>query len=116
MNVTGIELDREQLKNSILDEIQDLEKNIEELKVGSEPVAPDDALGRVTRMEAIAARGVSETSLKAAETKLLKLRHVLKKLDDPEFGYCIECGDDIPGKRLMLMPESPRCVHCASAR
>ncbi|MGC6531707.1 MAG: TraR/DksA family transcriptional regulator [Flavobacteriales bacterium] len=35
------------------------------------------------------------------------------KLDQPDFGTCARCRSPIPSGRLMLMPESNRCVRCA---
>ena len=37
-----------------------------------------------------------------------------KRLDDPELGICVKCKQPIPLKRVILMPQSPYCVHCAS--
>ncbi len=35
--------------------------------------------------------------------------------EDPEdFGYCEDCGDEIPIKRLELMPWAQFCVKCKS--
>src|SRR5262245_12800465 len=36
---------------------------------------------------------------------------------DPEaFGLCVECEDEIPGKRLDLMPYVELCVDCQQAK
>jgi DnaK suppressor protein len=42
----------------------------------------------------------------------------LARLDaDPEaFGLCVECDEEIPAKRLDLMPYADLCVDCQQAR
>lgn len=33
--------------------------------------------------------------------------------DPDDFGYCDDCGDDIPYRRLEIMPGARFCVRCA---
>ncbi len=107
---------RGQLKQKILDEIEAEKNLIESLKETSKPVAPDNAIGRLTRMEAINSRSISEASLNSAQVKLSKLETALAKIEDPDFGLCRRCGNPIPDGRIMLMPESVLCVPCLSSK
>ncbi len=77
------------------------------------PVSPDNAIGRVSRMDAIVNKSIFETSLKRAEEKLAQLQEMLGKLNDPNFGLCARCEKPIPVQRIVLMPESKYCVHCS---
>lgn len=36
----------------------------------------------------------------------------LGRIDEGEFGYCAECGEPIPERRLDLDPTLARCVSC----
>ena len=65
--------ERKKLKREITDAIEAQEHLIESLAKTSKPVAPDKAIGRLTRMEAIGSRAVSEASLNSARTKLTPL-------------------------------------------
>lgn len=38
----------------------------------------------------------------------------LKRLDDPHFGLCSDCGAEIPFDRLKIEPQALRCVSCES--
>lgn len=106
--------EKKKLKKKIVEEISRLKKSIASLKQTSKPVAPDDAIGRLTRMEAMSSQGINEANLRASRSRLSMLeRAFIRVEDDPEFGICIECEEAIPIGRLMLMPESLRCVHCA---
>ncbi len=78
------------------------------------PIAPDVSLGRLTRMDAINNKSVAEAALRTAKRKLGKLNHAKTNIDDPSFGICSACKGKINPKRILLMPESDRCVRCAS--
>jgi len=102
------------LKKHIVQEIESLRNDIASLKEQVQPIAPDNAIGRLSRMEAISAKSINEAALQKARIKLEKLKTALVDLDeDPDFGLCAECGEPIPIGRIMLMPESRMCVKCA---
>jgi DnaK suppressor protein len=86
---------------------------IESFTETSKPIAPDNAIGRLTRMEAISSQCISVASLKSSKVKLSQLEKALEKIDLPEFGICIRCANSIPQGRIMLMPESVVCVTCS---
>ncbi len=104
------------LRALINKEIEELKLTIERVKETVQPVAPDDAIGRLTRMEAINAKSISEANLRSAQVRLGKLEYALNNLDDPEFGICAGCDEPIPIGRLMVMPESRMCVKCIEDR
>jgi len=103
-------------KNKILlyltTEKQNVISKIKELKELSKPIEPDCAIGRVSRMDAINNRGISEAALQKAEEKLKKINISLSSINDDNFGKCIHCGAEIAIQRLLLMPGS-LCIKCA---
>ena len=104
--------ERKKIEAIILREIGQCKKNIAALGELVKPIAPDNAIGRLTRMEAINAKSVNQAALSAAKVKLTKLKWALSHIDEPEFGLCRECGEPIPLGRILLMPESTMCVPC----
>ena len=48
-----------------------------------------------------------------ATLELLKINRALVRMEDDEYGLCLECGVDIPDKRLEIMPFADMCVKCA---
>lgn len=106
-------LSRSEVLSLLEREIEKTERIIEEYKESSGPIAPDDAIGRVSRMDAINNRSIVQAAQRTAEEKLNKLRYMKDHLDDPDFGQCRRCGQSIPPGRLILKPESPFCVRCA---
>lgn len=103
---------RSELKQKIIDEIELQKSLIDSLTATSKPVSPDNAIGRLTRMEAINSQNISEASLKSARAKIFNLEKALSKLDMPHFGICARCEKPIPQGRIMLLPESILCVSC----
>ena len=107
---------RAELKKKIVEEIELQKHWVESFTETSKPVAPDNAIGRLTRMEAISSQAISEASLNSARVKLIKLEKALGKVDLPEFGICVHCSAPIPQGRIMLMPENVLCVSCAEKK
>ena len=84
-----------------------------EYKELTQPIAPENAIGRVSRMDAINNKSINEAALRKAEAKLKNLEFALSNVDDPDFGFCIKCKQKIPVQRIMLVPQSRFCVNCA---
>lgn len=104
---------RAELKEKIIRTIEKTEDEIRRLEEATKPISPENAIGRVSRMDAINNKGVAEATLRSARRKLSSLQLALTKIDSPEFGICSRCRRPIPPARLMYMPQSTRCVHCA---
>jgi DnaK suppressor protein len=103
----------EELKKKFLDEIKTTEALIEEYRELTRPIAPDVAIGRISRMDAINNKSINDSALRKAEEKLRKLKYALSKVGSPEFGKCGKCGNQIPVGRILIKPESMYCVNCA---
>jgi DnaK suppressor protein len=101
------------IKQTILEEILKTEKSIKEYKDMVKPIAPDVAIGRISRMDAINNKSVMEASLRQAEDKLKNLNKVLSQIGSKEFGICMKCKQPIPVGRILIRPESLYCVNCA---
>jgi DnaK suppressor protein len=50
-----------------------------------------------------------------AET-LNRINEALARLEEGEYGYCFECGDEIAPQRLRALPFAVRCKDCEEAR
>ncbi|MBF0279951.1 MAG: TraR/DksA C4-type zinc finger protein [SAR324 cluster bacterium] len=104
--------EREQLKQKLQADLLEIRSSIDTLEEATKPIAPDDAIGRLTRMDAINTKSINEEHLRNAKVKRGQLERAIKQVDDPDFGFCLECEESIPFKRLQLMPESRLCVKC----
>jgi len=106
-------INKQEISKLINKQIATVERKIKSLKELTQAIAPDDAIGRVSRMDAINNKSVNEAALRQSEAKLQKLREALERLNEPDFGICIKCKGAIQPGRLVLMPESRKCMRCA---
>ena len=90
-----------------------LEEDIIYLKETTKPISPENAIGRVSRMDAINNKSVAEESLRKALDREGKLKEALSNLYNKDFDNCQKCKKEIEFKRLSFMPESRRCSKCA---
>ena len=79
-------------------------------------ITVDNAMGRVTRMEAIQAQSMDQEGRRRQKVRLQMIERALERIDDGSYGKCVRCGSEIPQGRLEIMPESALCVQCASSR
>ena len=107
------EADRDKIRARILDEIIESEMKIAELTETAKPVAPDQALGRLTRLEVMQDSKVAEAALGRAKNDLTRLENALQNILLPAFGKCANCGCEINFERLEALPQSTLCIQCA---
>jgi DnaK suppressor protein len=105
--------EKDEIKNKVIAEIAKTEKTIAEYKEMTKPISPENAIGRISRMDAINNKSVAEAALRQAQAKLSKLSEVLESVADKDFGLCLKCKRPIPIGRILLMPQSRYCVNCA---
>ncbi|MBT3229045.1 MAG: hypothetical protein HOD43_02235 [Candidatus Marinimicrobia bacterium] len=105
--------EKQQLRERINLEIESATEQVIELKELTQPIAPDAAIGRISRMDAINNKSVNELLLSKTKAKLQKLESSLAFIDRDDYGLCRVCKKPIPLGRLMMLPESDKCVDCA---
>ncbi|MDH5475770.1 MAG: hypothetical protein OEX22_08790 [Cyclobacteriaceae bacterium] len=71
------QLEKRTIKLKITDDISTTEKDIVNLKELTAPISPENAIGRISRMDAINNKSVNEASLRAAIEKLAKSHRAL---------------------------------------
>ena len=79
------------------------------------PVSPNNAIGRLTRLDAMQATSMRRA---AARDHDLELHHVVRALESMAngmYGTCRRCKEEIAEARLRAKPEAFLCVACASA-
>lgn len=112
MNLTKKE--KELLIEKLEVKIERTSKKINRMEEMTRPIGPENAIGRVSRMDAINNKSVMEAALRTAKVDLDAMQAALRKLvSGDEFGLCERCGNQIPFQRLALIPGTTKCVHCA---
>jgi DnaK suppressor protein len=79
---------------------------------GTDPVSPDRAIGRLTRIEALQAQQVSLEMHRRSQQRLQRVEHALALIAEGRYGSCTKCGEDIERTRLDAAPETFLCVAC----
>lgn len=106
-------MDNEEFEQKLLAEIGRTRALITEYEEMSAPMEPDDAIGRVSRMDAINNQSVTQAALRQAKVKLENLQRVFKRIGSEDAGLCLNCHRPIPPGRILIRPESLYCVNCA---
>ena len=72
------------------------------------------SVGRVSRIDAIQQQAMALVTERNRERDLQRIKAALVRIDEGEFGYCVDCGENIAEKRLEFDPSVPQCVDCAA--
>lgn len=106
-------MDKVEFEKLLKAEISKTETKVEEYRELTQPIAPENSIGRISRMDAINNKSINEAALRKAEVKLKNLRSALERIEDEDFGNCAKCKKVIPHQRILLVPQSRFCVNCA---
>ncbi|WP_311196540.1 TraR/DksA family transcriptional regulator [Aliiroseovarius crassostreae] len=72
------------------------------------------AVGRLSRMDALQNQAMAQAQGARRHAQRQRIHAALERIEDGAFGFCEDCGEDIPGGRLELDPCVTRYVSCAS--
>lgn len=50
----------------------------------------------------------------SGQDEIIKIKAALARVEEGEFGYCVECGNEILEERLLVVPHTPFCRTCAA--
>ena len=109
-------MDKTQLKEiqqKLYKEIKSTQLKLDEYTELCKPIAPENSIGRISRMDAINNKSVVEAVLRETKNKMEQLQIMKNKINDANFGICAKCTQIIPFGRLMIRPHSKFCVNCA---
>jgi len=71
-------------------------------------------VGRLSRMDALQQQAISLESNRRRQMELSRIQSALSRINDREYGYCVDCGEDIASNRLEVDHTATRCIGCAS--
>jgi len=89
----------------------------EESRESQAPVELDQTRqGRLSRMDAMQGQAMAQATDARRRRQIDALKATLGRIDNGEFGECLECGETIAEARLNANPAITLCIDCASAR
>jgi DnaK suppressor protein len=101
------------IEQALDNEIKSTEQKIVEYSLLCQPIAPENSIGRVSRMDAINNKSIVEAALREAKKKIFELKEMKILINKEDFGICRKCNKEIPFGRLQIQPQSKFCVICA---
>ena len=101
------------LTNTLLLRQLELTEQLEISQQAAEIVTLDQtAVGRVSRIDALQQQSMAISTRGTAKLKLQKIATALKAMSKEYYGYCRQCDEPIPFKRLEIQPEALHCLSC----
>ena len=76
-------------------------------------VLDQQSVGRLSRMDALQRQAMAQATGRRREVQRQRIRAALQRMDEGEYGYCTDCGEEIAPGRLAFDPAIPTCVGCA---
>ncbi|MBW3096987.1 TraR/DksA family transcriptional regulator [Pseudohoeflea coraliihabitans] len=81
------------------------------------PVELDQqSIGRLSRMDAMQQQAMAASQERTRQRDLVRIEMAERRLAEGDYGYCEDCGEEIPDRRLAIDPMAETCVRCAAAR
>ncbi|MDR9426425.1 MAG: TraR/DksA family transcriptional regulator [Marinobacter sp.] len=104
----------EKFRQLLLNWREDLQSTSEVRDQSSDTVHLDQqSVGRLSRMDALQSQALAKAGKVRAEQQLKMIEAALKRIDNDDYGDCLECGEPINPKRLEIDPTSLYCIDCA---
>ncbi len=82
----------------------------------AQPVTLDQtSVGRLSRMDAMQAQAMAQATQGRRTETLRAIEAALVRLDNDEYGRCLQCDELINPKRLEVDPVATLCITCAES-
>lgn len=103
-----------ELKNLLLSRQKDL-LALEETGTEAAAIVELDQtrVGRLSRMDALQGQAISQERERRRKLQLQNIAAALRRIEQDDYGYCNECGEEIAFKRLQFDPAATLCFDCA---
>ena len=92
----------------------EIRQTLAHINASTAPVSPDNAIGRLTRLDTMQATSMRQALGRDHEVELRQIAQALKSMDEGTYGICRRCEEPIGQARLRARPEALLCVACAA--
>ena len=97
----------ESLKQEVINHKEKASKSIAPVELDQQRI------GRLSRMDALIAKETASAAQKRRILQIKKIDSALNRIDNDEYGFCINCGDEISQERLKQDLATAICIDCA---
>jgi DnaK suppressor protein len=106
----------EELRSMLISSQQALEEQMLSAGSSTKPVTLDQqSVGRVSRIDAIQQQQMAIANQQQADQLLKRIEFALLRIDNEEYGTCLQCEEPIAFARLQAQPYASLCIDCQSA-
>lgn len=85
-------------------------------KAVSSPMELDQSrVGRLSRMDAMQQQAMTQAAARLTAIEEQRIRTALNRMTSGEYGYCMNCEEEIAEGRLKVDPSVLTCITCARA-
>src|SRR5436189_6379481 len=98
-------------------EIQaEVQGKMRDVRAAGEGGKLNDVFDAVESSEADIQEDIEFALIQMKSETLNKINDALARLEQGDYGYCFDCGEEIAEKRLRALPFAVRCKDCEEAR
>ncbi len=103
----------EKFRSLIEVRIDEINKKLGVDDIETKPIAPDVAIGRLSRMDSMQMQQMALDSIRRQKSELQNLRNALTRIDKGTYGNCGLCRKPIAEARLEAQLDAVLCINCA---
>jgi DnaK suppressor protein len=89
------------------------------LATGKDETAPkgldQGCIGRLSRMDAMQQQAMAKATAQLSIKEKIRIQKALDRMKSGDYGYCLNCDEEIMEKRLLFDPSIMFCIECARA-
>lgn len=94
--------------------VVELENEIERAAGDVAAVSPDNAIGRLSRQDAMQQQEMAKAGVRRRLERINALHEALRRMDEGTYAVCAKCKQEIEFSRLELAPELKFCAECSA--
>ena len=114
MDVHKTHLSNADFKKILLSELQDItDISLKTAKDRAAVELDQQATGRLSRMDAMQQQSMDTAKEARRIGRLRLIEAALRRLEEGDYGYCLNCDESISDGRLKLDPTFSLCIDCA---
>ena len=102
----------QELKDILEDEKTRLERAIARAREDGPVKLDQQAVGRISRMDALMNEGLAQGSISRAHEEIGLVHAALERMETGSYGFCQTCKQPIDPNRLLALPEALHCNAC----
>ena len=108
------DIDLKVLKKRLLERREELRSLSEGSEKATKPVVLDQtAVGRLSRMDDLQTQAMALETERRRASERTQVEAALVRIEDGDYGYCLNCDEEVAAKRLAHDPAAPLCIDCA---